>query len=362
MNTLYPNPFRPGSGLFPPYFAGRDEQIKTFEKKLKSTINNTPMHMAVIGGWGIGKTSLITKFESIASENDCFVASTIASMEDTPTFVSNLLRRLKTNMETQKTKFKELVLSLGLLKLKFESQGEAQLSLEDLLTKIYNKINKPILITIDDLDLIQDFKGTMLLLRNTAMQLTKKNCKVMFVVAGTNILFDKMYETHEPLIRFFEPVILNRLNKKEGIKAVKIPLENVGMDYEKNVIEEIAAVSEGHPYYIQEISNHVFEESGKKFDAEAFGKGFNKAFSDISRDIFSRRFESISPIEKKILSSLTDSEPLPFSKILNKSRIKKGSLSPCLSRLKEKGIIKQENKEYFIESKLFGQYIKGRLS
>ncbi|PIV67896.1 MAG: hypothetical protein COS08_07885 [Euryarchaeota archaeon CG01_land_8_20_14_3_00_38_12] len=362
MNTLYPNPFRPGSGLFPPYFAGRDEQIKTFEKKLKSTVTNTPMHMAVIGGWGIGKSSLLTKFESIASENDCFVISTIASVEDTPTFVSNLLRRLKTDIETQKTKFKELVLSLGLLKLKFESAGEAQLSLEEALRKIWNKANKPILVTIDDLDLIKDFKGSMLLLRNTAMHLTKKNCKVMFVVAGTNALFDKMYEVHEPLIRFFEPTILDNLNEQESIKAVKIPLENVGMDYEKDVVEEIAAVSEGHPYYIQEISNHVFEGSEKKFDCEAFRKGFGKAFSDISRDIFSRKFESISPIEKKILSALTGSKPLPFSEILNKSKIKKGSLSPCLARLKEKGIIKQENKEYFIESKLFGQYIKERLS
>jgi len=42
------------------------------------------------------------------------------------------------------------------------------------------------------------------------------------------------------------------------------------MDYEKDVVEEIAAVSEGHPYYIQEISNHVFEGSEKKFDCEAF--------------------------------------------------------------------------------------------
>ena len=362
MNTLYPNPFRPGSGLFPPYFAGRQEQIKTFKKKLKATMDGTPMHLAVIDGWGIGKTSLLTKFESVASENDFFVISTIASVEDMPTFVSNLLRRMKTDIETQKTKFKELVLSLGLLKLKFESAGEAQLSLEESLRKIWDETNKPILVTVDDLDLIKDFKGIMMLLRNTAMQLTKKNCNVMFVVAGKNSLFDKVYEAHEPLIRFFEPTILNRLNKKESVKAVKIPLENAGMDYEKNVIEEIAAVSEGHPYYIQEISNHVFEESEKKFDAEAFGKGFNKAFSDISRDIFSRRFESISPIEKKILSSLTNSEPLLFSKILNKSKIKKGSLSPCLARLKEKGIIKQENKEYFIESKLFGQYIKERLS
>lgn len=33
------NPFKPGSGLFPPYFAGRDDEVRTFEQKLISTLS-----------------------------------------------------------------------------------------------------------------------------------------------------------------------------------------------------------------------------------------------------------------------------------------------------------------------------------
>ena len=52
------NPFKPGSGLYPPYFADHQREIKIFENKLNQTINGTPIHMAVIGDWATGKTSL----------------------------------------------------------------------------------------------------------------------------------------------------------------------------------------------------------------------------------------------------------------------------------------------------------------
>jgi len=359
MNILHTNPFRPGSGLFPPYFVGRKEELRVFKRKFQSTYNGTPMHMAVIGDWGIGKTSLLTKFER--SAKNCFVTSVIASNEDTPTFISNLLMRIGSDAEAEKIKLKELEVSFGFLKLKFSNAGEAQISLEDCLRKIYKKVKMPILITIDDLDLIKDFKSTMLILRNTAMQLTKKGCRVMFVVSGSPILFDKMYEAHEPLIRFFEPIILNKLTKEESVKAIKIPLDKIGVNYDEKVVEKIASISDGQPYYIQEIADHVFEESNGEFDETAFKKGFSRAFSDVSRDIFDKRFEQVSPMEKKLLLILSKSGALAFSEMLRKSRIIKGSLSASLSRLKEKGLIKQKEKKYFIESRLFAQYIKEKV-
>ena len=66
------NPFRPGSGIFPPYFAGRKKEEDIFKKKLDSAINsNFIQHVAIIGGWGIGKTSLLLKFKEIAKDSNC---------------------------------------------------------------------------------------------------------------------------------------------------------------------------------------------------------------------------------------------------------------------------------------------------
>ena len=74
MNIMNTNPFRPGSGLFPSHFAGREEEVKVFERKLQSTRDGVPMHIAVLGEWGIGKTSLLTKFENNDSVRSVFAA------------------------------------------------------------------------------------------------------------------------------------------------------------------------------------------------------------------------------------------------------------------------------------------------
>lgn len=85
------NPFKPGSGLFPPYFAGRDDEIRTFEQKLTSTLSGASMHLAIIGSWGIGKTSLLTQIERIAKEENCLVVSAIAYPEDIRSFATKQL-------------------------------------------------------------------------------------------------------------------------------------------------------------------------------------------------------------------------------------------------------------------------------
>ena len=56
------NPYKPGSGLYSPYFAGREREIEIFTGKLTQTIAGSLMHMAIIGDWATGKTLLLRKF------------------------------------------------------------------------------------------------------------------------------------------------------------------------------------------------------------------------------------------------------------------------------------------------------------
>ena len=360
------NPFKPGSGLFPPYFAGRNDEIDTFEQKLTSTLSGASMHLAVIGGWGIGKTSLLTQIEQISKEENCLIVSSIAYPEDMQSFVTTLMRRVDSEIKTEVwlKKPEEFEFALSFLKIKFASSGEAQHSLQEFLFKVWSKVKQKrssIIITIDDLDLIENFKGTMLLIRNTAMELNKRGCKIMFIISGAPVLFEKMYKAHAPLIRFFEPVVLNRLDSQNSIDAIKIPLERIKMSYDIKTIKKIAHLSDGHPYYLQEIANHVFQEASKDFDEWAFKKGFIRAFSDLSRDIFERTFEGASRNEKRVLLILARNHPLGFKAITAKSKLPQGSVATALNRLKQKEMLLHYRKQYSIEDKLFAEFIKERL-
>src|SRR3989344_3231638 len=65
------NPFNPQQPAKPNFFVGREQEVKTFTTFLFQTINSSPMNMSVTGDRGMGKTSLLIKFEQIARENNC---------------------------------------------------------------------------------------------------------------------------------------------------------------------------------------------------------------------------------------------------------------------------------------------------
>ena len=64
-------PYSAEHPVAPENFAGRAEQIKEFERFLDSTINENSKNVAVLGEWGIGKTSLLRMFKHIAEQNNC---------------------------------------------------------------------------------------------------------------------------------------------------------------------------------------------------------------------------------------------------------------------------------------------------
>jgi len=89
------NPFKPGSGLYPPYFAGRKREEDAFTERLDQTISGTPMHMAILGDWAMGKTSLLEKFREIAEKKNFVVCGIITpSTDSTAVFVNSISKAM----------------------------------------------------------------------------------------------------------------------------------------------------------------------------------------------------------------------------------------------------------------------------
>jgi Cdc6-like AAA superfamily ATPase len=61
------NPFRPGNGVLPPYLAGRDKELKEFERSLETALI-LPRNLVITGLRGTGKTVLLRKFESLCEK------------------------------------------------------------------------------------------------------------------------------------------------------------------------------------------------------------------------------------------------------------------------------------------------------
>src|SRR5687768_2666752 len=65
------NPFSPGSGLQPPFLAGRESEIEAFDLLVVRTeLSRSARSMVLTGLRGVGKTVLLNRLRGIAENHD----------------------------------------------------------------------------------------------------------------------------------------------------------------------------------------------------------------------------------------------------------------------------------------------------
>ena len=375
------NPFRPGSGIFPPYFAGREREINIFKDKLEQTISGTPMHMSIIGDWASGKTSLLIKFREIAEKEGLFCPISLAPQTSSSavfvgTLINNILNEVKKRHTSTYNKildglknirsvqaFGFGVSSKELEKTVQTPQYDLKITLNDVWSSIKDKY-KGILILIDDIDTVKNEKEIMLTFRNALMEAIMDKTKVMCVVSGTEKLFEGFEKAHAPLIRFFEPFILGNLNDKESEEAILIPLKNSNVTFNKQVTEKIIKTTRGQPYYLQEFCYHLFNNAvDGKVTMNVYNASYSNIMHDIATKIWNQRIQQLGDINTKILF-LIATENNEASRIVREAEkqfnIPVGTVRSALSRMqRENKIDKTRRGVYTIKDNLFGEYIRG---
>ncbi|MDD5503158.1 MAG: AAA family ATPase [Candidatus Thermoplasmatota archaeon] len=366
--------------MFPPYFSGRKREIEAFEMKLNALEDGTAQHMAIIGEWAIGKTSLLRKFEEIAAGHGLLTYYCVARFRGGEMF-SNIVSGISAEIQrefgagllqkiSKTVSLESLSLTLFGLKgeLKFSSSDSAAFPFREYIVHAWNEIKdkkKGIVILIDDLDTVEDFKETMLALRAASMEVAQ-NARLMFVIAGAPVLFDKMYDAHAPLVRFFEPLQLSRLNNEEAKLALTQPLKETGKKIDEGLVTRLLKLCSGHPYYIQEFGYYLVEVSkGTRITEGDLELGFRRALNDVAIKIFDKRLSEISKTQQKVLSVLTPKKAISQKEIADLAG-RAGVLSSTVRRnlrvLKEKGFLNQIDKgedkgKYIAEDSLLIEYL-----
>ena len=91
----FENPFRPGAGHMPPYLAGREHEIREFEKLLEQRV--ILQNLILTGLRGLGKTVLLETFKPMAIRAGWLWAGTDLS-ESTSISEDSLATRLLTDL------------------------------------------------------------------------------------------------------------------------------------------------------------------------------------------------------------------------------------------------------------------------
>ena len=376
------NPFTPGSGLYPPYFAGRNREEEVFRKNIKQTISKTPMHMSIVGDWASGKTSLMKRFKEIAKSENCFVCKIVSPNTDSiAVFVNTISKSIADEIKLKEgTSFLKRVKSqadklTGIQAFGFgasiqkEEDLTPQFDLRIGLRAVWNELKdeyKGIVLLIDDLDTVTGDKikrkQIMLTLRNALMECIDDGVKVMCVVTGAN-LFEQFEVAHGPLVRFFEPYIRGNLNDDEARNAILIPLAGSGVELGTGVVERIIEVTQGQPYYIQEFCYHLFENAvDGKVTTPVYEVSYGSIMHDIASRIWNQKIRLLGDTNSKVLHIISTGKNTT-SQIEKHAEerfsMSAGAVRTALSRMqRENNVEKTGRGVYAVEDALFREYLK----
>lgn len=372
------NPFNPQIPARPDFFVGREPEIKEFDKFLTQTIYGSPMNMSITGDRGIGKTSLLVKFESIAKANKCLVLrlsyyeGDIKSLVDFANYlITNLRREFISKHPLAEiadwiSKVKPTI-TWGDIRISIEDKHIVEEIFRQRLIKLWDEIKKDynaVVILIDEAESIEKIEGILPFLREV-FQRVSEDANFMIVLAGKLNFPERMSESFSPLNRFFPTDRLTPLTNIEIETYVNKKLNSVEIRIDKDALHYIEDKCEGHPYVLVvmlytlfdslrddefNISMGIITRSNEKIDATLEKDFFNPMYHPLTN--------KAKEIMKKIANNITGTN-FYFKEVVAWSGMQRNYVSPYIQELLRKGILnKPERGHYQVFHSLFIEYIK----
>lgn len=385
------NPFTRMTGVEPTFFGGRTKELKLFEETITRALNTKFCeHFLALGEWGIGKSTLLNEYKKICQSRGhiaCVVpleplqAGTRLG-EATRSLVEGILRDLPYPI----SKFKKVVdyfesaglsvLGTGLQLTRASSKKDLspQAFLHDTLIKLWQDLEGKtgvFVVLLDDLDNFMAVPEIVMTIRQTLSMSSIRETKILFGIASTPSSWLNLTSTkkHNPISRYFvSQVKLDPLNQEEVFETIIKSLAGSGVSFSPEVIGNVFAYTQGHPFEVQVLCYHLFKnQMSRRVDIEVWDKSLIMALKDLGLAIFDHWYDQASGEESKILRAVAQSEDTVSVKQIQ-SLVKAGvvkvspkNTSKYLQRLAEKNLVtKSKRGQYEITDKMFRAYIRSR--
>lgn len=372
------NPYDSNNPVSPDDFAGRKELITRIKDYIVTSIAERPQNVAIVGGWGTGKTSIIDLVNPFAQAQNCLVVDIDVSETETSRFV-DLYKKLLNSIRICGIEMAVKKKNKNLLKI-CEDIGYTikagvdftkdsyptavfQLKLKELWEELSNHVSL-IIIILDNAEHLNKIKGILLELRNIFQRLNRQNTKYLLIISTKSNLFSDVKQTVEPTSRFFHYLPLENFNLEEAREAIVKPLNNrkINFQYTEEAIEFIQNKSQGHPYFIKLLCHHFFDlaKKNKAINIAFINNNYKELMKRLIDDKLGRDFERLPDSEKEVLVSACTVDNVFSNKDLEKV-VNVGNVNDALKRLVEKEsgelIIKQSRGKYSIYHPLFKEFL-----
>ena len=371
------NPFRKRTGILPSYFTGRENELNELNEIYKSTKMGVPGHLILYGSKGIGKTSLLLKFQEEISAFDDVYPVRIPLMEgDFDDIYSLIIEKCSDALNINITHFWEKISSLGINipligGLSFSREipkTSPTVAFEKILSMIYDELDSdnPVLILLfDDIQRIMGNDETMKILsilQNALVELNLQGKNIMFVATGSEDIFYKIQDKLDSAVRIFEPYLIGPLSYVELCEAINVPIKKQNVFFEEDVLKEIYELSNGIPYYMQILAYSCFEEINQdnKVTMAEFKKASLHSLNILAQREFKQLFSKSTTEERKILCLMAESDEtvLSYSYIKENANLNSEPSALLKNLINKNMIIKPSRGKYKLKNNLFKLYLQ----
>ena len=383
------NPFTPMTGIEPTVFGGRTQELEFFEQRLNRALHSRFCeHFLVLGDWGIGKSTLLKEYKKICQSRGHLASivplesmqSGTKLIEAARSIVEGVLRDLPYPVDQFKNvvNFFESVgisvLGTGLQLKRDTSRKElsAQAFLHDILIRIWRDIEGKtgvFVILLDDLDNFIAVSEIIMTLKQTLSMGSIMKTKILVGMTSTPTNWQEFtaIKKHHPLSRYFlSRVELGPLTENELKETIFKSLAGTGVSFSADVIDRVFEYTEGHPFEMQVLCNHLFNNQlSRRVEIDIWDKALQATLNDMGIAIFDHWFGQASGEEAKVLRIIAEAEaPISAKEIKRISetrtfKVSPGNITKYLQRLVEKRLVNKSGRGlYSVPDRMFRAYIR----
>lgn len=276
------------------FLFGRDEQLSRIRRALMAP----GRQVFIYGERGVGKSSLANAAAAEVQSSDkqpihasCGSSTTFAGI------VEHLIRATKTEPVGTVTVRKEGKVSakhveLGLHTEVTKPAPSAPTDIEDAarrLDEAFARYSSQTVAVIDEFDRIPDASE-----RNKFAELLKalgdRKSTVKLIFTGVASSLDELLESHGSAHRQLDTIELERLVYQSRMDILEKALKHFGVIADQSVVYRIASVSNGFPYYVHLLSEHLLwawyeDRAADEITLDHLHQAFARATSAVHADL-----------------------------------------------------------------------------
>ena len=389
------NPYAPGAGQRPPELAGRDRELAQFDVTLERVAGGRPERSMVVSGLrGVGKTVLLNALRGkavsrawgtgkIEARPDQSVRLPIAQAvhaavrevahrhrdPDRVDSVASTLKAfaLRTELKDRKGVRWQPPVDVPAARGRADS-GDLELDLIELFTDVADlagDLGVGIAIFIDEM---QDVAlPELAALCGAAHEISQQSSPLILVGAGLPHLPVALAASKSYAERLFRYAVVDRLPREMADRAWLVPAASEGADYEQEALDELYALTDGYPYFVQAYGKVTWDVAvGTPIRRDDVLVAAPEAEAELAVGFFGARYDRATPAERDYMRTMADlgadsADLVATADVASTLGRKPQSLSPARDGLIKKGLVySSERGTVAFTVPHFGKFLRSR--